>query len=557
MKKTIFLTSALLCMCLTACSEKNVSNDTNTSFDNSTIKTIETGKIRGHKDKENKVLEWLGVPYAKSPEGKLRWKSPVKPDKWNETLDVSEYGNKAIQLSNGKVEGSEDALNLDVVRPDSKESNLPIMVYIHGGNNQSGTSQEIKGNTFVNDLDAVYVSVNYRLGALGYNPLQALKHGSEEENSGNFGLLDIAFALDWVKENAEVFGGDAKNITLTGFSAGGRDVMASLISPQFKGKYHKAISFSGGMTLAETKNSQEIFAKAIAPLVVEDKVKPSVDVAEKWLLEDSNDVRDYLYNLKAERLAPLMGNAGIRMSVFPHLYKDGNVIPVDGFKGAVYNDVPLMLITGTNEFSLFSAFDKRFMSDFTSGELFKNTDKMKEFDYARKHGGQLYRLSNGVDSAKVMEKSYQSKIYIGEIGYGDSDQVTPELAKTLGAFHGIFEPMLQYPSNYKDFIGNSFETDGAKEMSSIFKAYLKNYLHSGNPNNDKLPEWQNWSENNAVLSIDADKNKAKFEIKEDSDTAQDIIKKMKEDKSLSEEKKLEINKTVLNGRWFSAPLDSE
>ncbi|MGT2957597.1 carboxylesterase [Streptococcus bovimastitidis] len=557
MKKSILLMSTLLCLSLTACSEKNGSNETKKSFDNTTTKTIETGKIKGNKDKENNALEWLGVPYAKSPEGDLRWKSPVKPNKWKKTLDATKYGNKAIQFSNGKVEGSEDSLNLDVVRPDSNESNLPIMVYIHGGNNQTGTSQEIKGNTFVNDIDAVYVSVNYRLGALGYNPLTALKHGSEEENSGNFGLLDIALALDWVEENAEAFGGDAKNITLTGFSAGGRDVMASLISPQFKGKYQKAISFSGGMTLADSKNSQEIFAKAIAPLVVEDKVKTSVEDAEKWLLEDTKEVSDYLYNLPAERLAPLMGNAGIRMSVFPHLYKDGNVIPSTGFEGAEYNDVPLMLLTGTNEFSLFSAFDKKFTADFTSGELFKNPEKMKEFNYARQYGGQLYRLSNGVDSARVMQDTYKSKIYIGEIGYGDSEKVTPELAKTLGAFHGIFEPMLQKPSNYKDFIGKSFETDGAKEMSSTFKAYLKNFLYSGNPNKDKLPEWKNWSNENSVLKIDASKNKAKIETKKDSKTAQDVIKKMDEDTSLSEEKKSEINKTVLNGRWFSGPLDGE
>ena len=80
----------------------------------------------------------------------------------------------AIQYSNGQVTGSEASLNLDVVRPDTKKKNLPVLVYIHGGNNQTGTAQEIKGNSFVKDLNAVYVSVNYRLGVLGFNPLAAV-----------------------------------------------------------------------------------------------------------------------------------------------------------------------------------------------------------------------------------------------------------------------------------------------------------------------------------------------------------------------------------------------
>lgn len=255
--------------------------------------------------------------------GDLRWKAPQKLEKWESTKNVSKYGDSAIQFSNGQVKGSENALNLYLVRPDNTKKDLPVVVYLHDGNNQTGTSQEINSNTIVNDIDAIYVSVNFRFGALGFNPLEALKNGSKEENSGNYGLLDIAAALDWVKANAETFGGDKDNITLTGVSAGGRDVMATLISPNFKGKYDKAISFSGGMTLTDNTASQETFAKAIAPLAVEDKKKDSPEEAKKWLLGKDKEVRTYLNSISAERLAPLMGNAGIRMSVFPHLYKDG------------------------------------------------------------------------------------------------------------------------------------------------------------------------------------------------------------------------------------------
>lgn len=550
MKKTIMgLIAFSAVLTLTACSHK--STESADTFNQSTTQTIETGNIKGKKDTENNALGWLGVPYAQAE----RWQAPKEVDKWDDTFDATEYGEKDIQFSNNEVVGSENELNLDIVRPDTDETDLPVLVFLHGGNNQTGHAQEIKGNTLANDLNAVYVSVNYRLGALGFNPLDALKTGSDEENSGNFALLDIAQALDWVEKNIETFGGNKENVTLAGFSAGGRDVMATLISPTFKGKYDKAISFSGGMTLSDEEESQEIFATAIAPLVVEDGLQPTEEDAKNWLLEDNNEVADYLKNLSADRLAPLMGNAGIRMSVFPHLYKDGTVIPEEGFETETFNDVPLMLVTGTNEFSLFIASDERFAEDFNSGDLFQDEQKQAEFDYSRNYGGQLYRLSNGVDSARKLAGKHNSDIYISEIFYGDDSNVTPQLASTLGAFHGIFKAMLQTPSNYAAFIGEEFDNDGAKDMSSDFKAYLKNFLASGNPNDKNLVNWPKWSEQSEVLSISATKNAKDIKAATDSETASDILEKMQADTTLSEGVKNELNTTVLSGRWFSAPLD--
>lgn len=91
------------------------------------------------------------------------------------------------------------------------------------------------------------------------------------------------------------------------------------------------------------------------------------------------------------------------------------MIPKEGFDTTKYNDVPLMLVTATNEFSIFVAFDKTFMEDFTSGNLFKNQEKLAEFNYSKTYGSQLYSLSNGVDSAKLMADKYKSSIYVSEI----------------------------------------------------------------------------------------------------------------------------------------------
>ncbi|MCK3881782.1 carboxylesterase/lipase family protein [Streptococcus suis] len=555
MKKIVYFLMSLLCLSLfVACGQSK--EVTTTPFKNDITKTISSGEVKGKKDSTTATIEWLGIPYAAEPVGELRWKAPQPVEKWEGSFDATEIGSPFIQISKGEVVGSERALNLDVVRPDNTEANLPVIVFLHGGNNQTGHAQEIKGNGFVNDINAVYVSINYRLGALGFNPLEALKTGTDEENSGNYTLLDIAAALDWVEENIEVFGGDKDNITLAGFSAGGRDVMATLISPLFKGKYDKAISFSGGMTLADETDSQDIFDAALAPLVVEDGVKSTELEAKEWLLSNDRQVADYLYGLPAERLASLMGNAGIRMSVFPHLYKDGVVIPKEGFDTSNYNDVPLLLITGTSEFSLFTAFDPYFANSVTDGSLFSDADKLKEFIFTESYGSALYRLSNTVDSARKLQGTYKSPIYIGEISYGDNTETAPKTAQLLGAFHGVFEPLLQQPSNYATFIGEDFNSEGAKQLSQQFKAYLKEFIANGSPKGEDLPQWEEWTAGgNQVMKFDASIEKAEIEMGEDSQTAEDIVANLRADSTLSADKKQVLIDNVLNGRWFSQPLD--
>ncbi len=222
-------------------STKSISNVQTSVFRENTVRNTEFGIIKGKIDTEHNVLIWTGVPYAKAPVNEFRWKKPVNPDKWTGILNTEKPGDIALQTSGDGVTGSEDCLNLDIYRPNTDSKNLPVILYIHGGNNQGGKSGEITGNAFVNDLDAIFISVNYRLGPLGFNPLPALNTGDNEEDSGNYALLDMAKALDWTKNNIANFGGNPENITISGFSAGGRDVMAMLLSPTFQGKFQKAV----------------------------------------------------------------------------------------------------------------------------------------------------------------------------------------------------------------------------------------------------------------------------------------------------------------------------
>lgn len=547
-KLSSLLLLALLAMILVSCGQ----GQSKEAADR-TVRQTAYGAVKGAE--KDGVLTWKGVPYGGDTSGENRFKAPQDPEKWSGERDATKSGQVALQSSADGVVGSEDALNLDIYRPNSDKKKLPVLVYIHGGNNQTGKSEELSGASFVKTHDAIFVSVNYRLGVLGFNPLPALKTGSDEENSGNYSLLDIAKSLDWIRENIEEFGGDSKNVTVSGFSAGGRDVMAMLISPIFKGKFDKAISFSGGMTLADEAKSQQVFAEALAPLAVEDGKKASLDEAKSWLLSSDSDVKDYLQGVDGKRLAPLMGNAGIRMTVFPHLYTDGTVLPKEGFDTKNYNNVPLLMLTGEKEFSLFAYYDKYF-AQAQEAKIMDQEPAVSDYEFVNTYGGKLYGLFNGRESAARMSPNYQSPIYVAEIGFGD--QGSSEIP-IFGSFHGVFVPMLDKDNqNYQQIIGQVYQTEGAEALSSIFQDYIYQFISTGDPNGKDLPQWQEWqSEGKAVLHMNAKDKAAQVQMIENGESYEDILQQIEDDVTISQERKSQLIAQVLNGRWFSYGLDEK
>ncbi len=511
------------------------------------------GIVQGYEDTEKSAYVWKGVPYAKSPDGDLRWKEPQETESWEGNLDATDDGTLAVQLSNGEIIGSEDCLNMDIYRPVTADKGLPVLVYIHGGNNQTGKSGEIPGFAMANEANCVYISLNYRLGVLGFNCLPALKNGNKYENSGNFALLDMAFALDWIKDNVKAFGGNPDNITISGFSAGGRDVMAMLTSPLFSKKFHKAIAFSGGMTIADEGLSIKVYAQKLAPLVVEDGIKGTEDEAYSWLISDNSEVRDWLYSVSADRLARLMPNASIRMSAFPHLFNDGEVIPKEAFDTTDFNSVPLMMVTGSCEFSLFSRFSPFFM-----GKDLTADPGLSELNFVYNYGGKLYELFNAEESAQRLSAEYENSIYTTTITFGDNPAVTPGMM--IKAFHGVFVPMIDpYSTNYSYFTGDSFNTTGAKQMSSSFRSYIKNFIWNGNPNGNGLVTWDEWtsdSNSNNTLIINADSDSQIIEMANRRIDYDEVLSEMDADTTISEASKDTIVSEVMNGRWFSEKLDA-
>lgn len=510
-----------------------------------TVRETANGPVRGY-IADNGANVWKGIPYAQAE----RWEAPTAPDAWTEVLDCTKPGVIGIQSAmdyttfQNVIKGAEDCLNLDVYAPAEAES-LPVLVYVHGGNNQTGDTSEIPGTDLVITNNCVYVTINYRLGLLGFNCLPAFQ---DEGETGNYTMLDIAAALDWVKANISKFGGDPDNITVSGFSAGGRDVMAMLISPIFKDKFDKAIVFSGGMTVADVDKSAAQIAAAVAPLAVEDGKAADEAAAAEWLLTDSADVVEYMKTISADRIAPLMGNAGIRMSAFPHLYADGVVLPKEGFATTEYNSVPVLMLTGSGEFSLFNGL---------APELSGQDDDVKDAaaEFSRKYGSDMYRIFNAQVSANTMFDNYDADIYVAQVDYEATGKAFSG-NYTMGAFHGIFVPMLSSVHGYPTFDLDGFKSVGYTAMAERFNAYLTNFLNTGNPNGRGLDQWEKWSPDTQLSMVfDGDETGAVVELKDVSKTYGDIIAEMEADATVSEEVKMAQIKNVTNGRWFSAAQD--
>ncbi|MGW0822893.1 carboxylesterase/lipase family protein [Streptomyces sp. NPDC002845] len=213
----------------------------------STVVSTTNGKVRGA-DRTG-YDEWLGIPYAADPAGKLRWTAPKPAPKWSGVRDATRFGDRCAQ-SSGWDPGyeqpiaTEDCLSLNVYVPDGAKGRLPVLVWIHGGGYSGGAGQDTNPRRLVRQTGSVVVTVNYRLGPLGFLNLPELREESAD-GPGTYGLMDQQAALRWVRSNISRFGGDPKSVAIAGQSAGGGSVCAQLTSPTARGLFARAVIMSG------------------------------------------------------------------------------------------------------------------------------------------------------------------------------------------------------------------------------------------------------------------------------------------------------------------------
>lgn len=209
------------------------------------------GSVQGVQ--EGPVYIWRGIPYARPPVGSLRFQPPQPPEPWTGMRDATHFGaicpqipNAFYQTDQDQTSFDEDCLYLNIWSPGPDDKRRPVMVWIHGGAYHSGSGQQFiyDGTSFATQGDVVLVTINYRLGPLGFLYLAELG-GSDYASSGNCGILDQIAALKWVKENIAAFGGDPGRVTVFGESAGSMSIGTLLSMPQAEGLFQQAILQSG------------------------------------------------------------------------------------------------------------------------------------------------------------------------------------------------------------------------------------------------------------------------------------------------------------------------
>ena len=212
------------------------------------------------------VTEFLGIPYAAPPVGALRWRPPQPAARWFGVRDATQFGPHCPQLASpfGQASTSENCLFLNVFTPSWRRARRhhPVMVWIHGGALVTGESDDYLPTKLVQEGVTV-VTINYRLGALGFLAHPALADARGQ--SGDYGLMDQQAALRWVQRNIANFGGDPRNVTVFGESAGGLSTLSQVASPQARGLFDKAIVESGSYNLTQASlSSAESAGEAFA-----------------------------------------------------------------------------------------------------------------------------------------------------------------------------------------------------------------------------------------------------------------------------------------------------
>ncbi|WP_411349889.1 carboxylesterase family protein [Paenibacillus sp. WLX2291] len=516
----------------------------------------------GTKSTSANTLMWLGVPYAQAPVGELRWRAPQAPQQTPEqTVEATKLPQVCTQLASGKVTGSEDCLYLNIYRPATSDVQLPVLVFLHGGGNVTGSGGSFDGQALAEKTNAVIVTVNYRLGLLGWIRNPALRTGDAAEDSGNFALLDQIQALKWVQQHIESFGGNTHNVTLGGQSAGARDVLALTISPLAKGLFAKVMPLSGGMTTTTPAVGEAYDNEKLADVLVKAGQSATKAEALNYLKQtDATELQQTLRGLDSSLLVQAVGSVMIRMSEFPHLFTDGTVLPKQGFDvvdSGNYNRVPMLIGSMQNEFNAFAAFDPTFLPSFSKHTWEPTTEK--QFWQATAYGSQLYSSFNADQvAAKYSKDSKAKNIYAYRFAWGAQDAGLKAPAKYVAATHGVDLDFLTGAFDKSAFAGlfpGTLYTDanqkGRLALTAQYREYVANFLHGNNISAGDLTPWSTWQQSGKLLKLDATETKARTSMIKGNANAAAMKKTIQA--SLNQSSTSVVWDTVLNGRFFFEP----
>jgi len=468
------------------------------TWENKPVVQTKFGLIRGHADQDTWC--WKGIPYAAPPVGALRWKAPVDPQPWSGIRNARRFSNSASQSLPilGHI-GSEDCLYLNIWRPASDETGLPVYLFIHGGGNSIGTgsSRDYYGNAMAEKSHVVFISVNFRLGVMGWFRHPAVTgKGSPQDQSGNFGTLDLIKALEWVQGNIAAFGGDPGNVTIAGESGGAMDVLSLLTSPVAKGLFHRAVVESGLRAMRSVTDAVLQSNTLLMNLLVADGHAPNLAQAAKYVTGMTpSEIDSYLRSKSPAELMKRIPTMVGGMANWPCILTDGYVLPEEGYhvfsQGNWANQVPLLIGVNKDEMKLF----RFLLKDPAPG-----TDK---YALLSRYQSLVWR-ANGLDSIAIAmtSKTGMPPVYAYRFDWGSPDEngvsVLPgNLGSTIGACHYAEIPFfLGGKGNQLSVLtGNTYSRanqPGREKLTGLCMSYLANFARTGDPNGESLPTWKAW-----------------------------------------------------------------
>ena len=305
----------------------------------------------------NGTTDFLGIRYAAAPVGDLRFAAPTPPSPVSGTIAATQFGSSCPQTPSpfGKASVDEDCLFLNIFIPNppvSANNHFPVMVFFHGGAFVFGEASDYDPSPLATQGNVIVVTINYRLGILGYLADAALGAQSATGASGNYGLADQQFALRWVQQNISAFGGDPEKVTIFGESAGGFSVCANVVSPSAAGLFARAITESGPCTSAlPTKSEAEVEGAGIAAALGCSQASGAAVVSCLRALTVPEI-------LAVQNAITSQSSIASLTAFFPNV--DGVLIPQEPVLSLVFgqfNHVPLLMGTNHDEGRLFIAID--------------------------------------------------------------------------------------------------------------------------------------------------------------------------------------------------------
>lgn len=443
---------------------------------------------------ESSTVVFRGIPFAAPPVGNLRWKAPVPAPKWEGTYNASVFAKHCPQ-ENAKTDpnASEDCLYLNVYAPKSAATSSgakrPVMVWIHGGANAFGASDSYDPTSLVETGDVVVVTLNYRLGALGFLAHPALR--TESGTAANYGVMDQQLALKWVKENIAGFGGDASNVTIFGESAGGLNVTSHLVSAGSAGLFHKAVIQSSGYLL-ET------------PTLAEAEAKGSSFASRVGCSDQS------LACLRSKSVSEILnaqGTVNTDSAAYFQMFQDGAVLKESHDKalaGGRFHRVPVMVGSNSNE-----------------GNLWYGSTPGNEAQYnavAAAFSLENHKDTNATKAAYLLS-SYATPGQAASAILGDSEFSCPT-RKTANWFashvptytYEFSDPAALFKGGHFDDIYYLFHYKGApavgisggsdsKALSLAMRRYWTSFARNGDPNGNGTPTWNAYRPAQANLHL--------------------------------------------------------